>query len=88
MQINEKAHPAAFPKARTSTSYNIAYGAAILRDGFRRYGSWKAAIAAYNWGSAQYRRGGNGAFVNETYVVDVLKAARRFSGAKSAPARG
>ena len=82
MQINEKAHPDAFPMARDSVSFNINYGAALLEDNYKRYGDWKEAIAAYNWGSARYKPHSK-TLVNEKYADKVLKFAQQFIPAKS-----
>ncbi len=82
MQINERAHPAAFPMARDSTSFNINYGAALLEENYKRYGDWKEAIAAYNWGSAQYKPHSR-TLVNETYADKVLAFAKKFIPAKT-----
>ncbi len=69
MQISQKAHPAAFPRAGTDMRYNIEYGARYLEYQYERYGNWPDAIAAYNYGSA--RRNKKGKLVNQYYVDKV-----------------
>jgi len=66
MQINEKAHPNAFPQAAKDMRYNIEYGARYLKYQYERYGNWDEAIAAYNYGSA--RRNKKGRLLNQSYV--------------------
>ncbi len=82
MQINEKAHPRAFPMARDSVTFNIDFGAALLERNYKRYGDWKEAIAAYNWGSAKYKPHSH-TLVNESYADKVLRFAKQFTAAKS-----
>jgi hypothetical protein len=58
MQINDKAHPGAFPRAKTDLEYNIDYGLAYLarqRDRVQGslnlgFGDWDRTIASYNLG--------------------------------------
>ncbi|MBI6546965.1 MAG: transglycosylase SLT domain-containing protein [Cyanobacteria bacterium NC_groundwater_1444_Ag_S-0.65um_54_12] len=76
MQINELAHPKAFPRARKDMQYNIDYGAALLEQHYQRYQNWPEAIAAYNRGSVK-RRGKKGQLVNQHYVQDVLLLTKR-----------
>ncbi|MBM3274135.1 MAG: lytic transglycosylase domain-containing protein [Candidatus Sericytochromatia bacterium] len=76
MQINEKAHPAAFPRARTDMRYNIEYGARYLKWQFERYGNWEEAVAAYNSGSVVRRK--NGKLINHNYYDTVNRFAKDF----------
>lgn len=58
MQINDKAHPSAFPRAKTDLEYNIDYGLGYLarqRDRVQGslnlgFGDWDRTIASYNLG--------------------------------------
>lgn len=58
MQINDKAHPSAFPRAKTDLEYNIDYGLRYLarqRDRVQGslnlgFGDWDRTIASYNLG--------------------------------------
>lgn len=60
MQINDQAHPEAFPRARHDVAYNIAYGTALLARTHQVYrgslnlgfGDWDKTIAAYHLGHA------------------------------------
>lgn len=70
MQISERAHPDAFPRARTDIRYNIEYGARYLKYQYDRYGNWEEAVAAYNRGSVHRRR--NKRIVNQYYVDKVM----------------
>jgi soluble lytic murein transglycosylase-like protein len=78
MQINDYAHPDAFPRVKTDLAYNIDYGAQYLASQYKRYGNWQDAIAAYNAGSV--RRTGSGQYANAQYVVAVLQDSRQFGG--------
>jgi hypothetical protein len=53
MQINDRAHPDAFPRAKNDIKYNIDFGAGLLKSLYRENGSWNKAIRAYN-GSGAY----------------------------------
>ncbi|MBU6428761.1 MAG: lytic transglycosylase domain-containing protein [Cyanobacteria bacterium REEB65] len=79
MQINQTAHPEAFPKAREDYLDNIAVGASILRQQYDRYHDWTAAIAAYNAGSVRFAKGSPRRLVNQAYVDRVLALARQFA---------
>lgn len=70
MQINERFHPEAFPRARHDIQYNIEVGAAYLKSHFDRYDNWTKAIAAYNAGSIKYDQKGH--IANQSYV-DLVK---------------
>lgn len=48
MQINDKHHPTAFPKAKEDIAYNINYAAGLLRSLYRENGNWHLALTAYN----------------------------------------
>lgn len=58
MQINDRAHPAAFPRARRELAYNLDYGLRFLAGLHRVYagdlrlgfGDWDATLAAYHLG--------------------------------------
>lgn len=58
MQINDKAHPSAFPRAKTDLEYNIDYGLRYLARQRERvqgslnlgFGDWDRTIASYNLG--------------------------------------
>lgn len=58
MQINDKAHPRAFPRAKTDLEYNIDYGLSYLARQRQRvqgdlnlgFGDWDRTIASYNLG--------------------------------------
>lgn len=60
MQINDRAHPEAFPRARQDIAYNIAFGMALLAKTHKVYqgslnlgfGTWDTTIAAYHLGHA------------------------------------
>lgn len=60
MQINDQAHPSAFPRARHDVAYNIAYGTDLLARTHAVYrgslnlgfGIWDKTIAAYHLGHA------------------------------------
>lgn len=60
MQINDRAHPEAFPRARQDIAYNIAFGMALLAETHKVYrgslnlgfGAWDTTIAAYHLGHA------------------------------------
>ena len=75
MQINDKAHAGAFPKAKTDIVYNIEYGAKYLSKQYRRYGNWQDAVAAYNAGSAIVK---NGKYINQSYVNYVFANVNKF----------
>lgn len=76
MQINDAAHPQAFPRAKTDLAYNLEYGATYLAQQYRRYGNWSDAVAAYNAGSV--RHAASGGYANQAYVSFVLDAARHY----------
>lgn len=78
LQINDLAHPDAFPRAKTDLAFNLDYGATYLASQFRRYGNWQDAVAAYNAGSV--RRSGSGQYANQAYVSFVFDAARQYGG--------
>jgi soluble lytic murein transglycosylase-like protein len=58
MQLNDRAHPGAFPRARQDLAYNIEYGMRYLADLHKVYqgslnqgfGNWDLTLAAYNLG--------------------------------------
>lgn len=77
MQINEKAHPNAFPRARTDMRYNIEYGARYLKYQFERYKNWNDAVAAYNTGSV-VRKKKSGKLVNQYYLDKVMALRQHF----------
>ncbi len=60
MQINDKAHPQAFPRASKDLAYNIEYGLNYLAELHKVYqgslnqgfGDWDITLAAYNLGHA------------------------------------
>lgn len=60
MQINDLAHPEAFPRARQDVAYNIAFGMELLARTHQVYrgslnlgfGQWDTTIAAYHLGHA------------------------------------
>lgn len=60
MQINDAAHPRAFPQVQTSLEANVRYGLQFLKAQHGRYrgslghgmGDWDKALAAYNLGHA------------------------------------
>lgn len=60
MQINDMAHPQAFPRARHDVEYNIAFGMALLARTHTVYkgslnmgfGVWDTTVAAYHLGHA------------------------------------
>lgn len=76
MQINEDAHPEAFPRARYDIAYNIEFGARYLRDLHQQYQDWPKAIAAYNLGS--YRVNKRGHVVNQVYIDKVHRCALHY----------
>ena len=76
MQINDSAHPKAFPKAKSDIVYNIEYGAQYLSKQYRRYGNWYDAVAAYNAGSAIRK---NNKYINQKYVDFVFANIKKFS---------
>lgn len=76
LQINDKAHPGAFPKVKVDIVANLEYGAKYLAGHYRKYGNWMDAVAAYNAGSP--RRTSTGAYVNQRYVDVAFKHAKSF----------
>lgn len=60
MQINDQAHPAAFPQAKTDLEFNIEYGMKYLSqlhtvyagDLNQGFGNWDQTLAAYHLGHA------------------------------------
>lgn len=76
MQINDSAHPKAFPRAKYDIVYNIEYGAKYLSKQYRRYGNWYDAVAAYNAGSAIRK---NREYINQKYVNFVFANIQKFS---------
>ncbi len=60
MQINDQAHPQAFPRAREDMEYNIAFGMQLLATTHNHirgslnlgFGEWDRTIAAYHLGHA------------------------------------
>lgn len=74
MQINDKAHPHAFPRASQDLAYNVEYGLNYLAELHQVYqgnlnqgfGDWDATLAAYNLG--------------HTPTVDEMPTARRYLG--------
>lgn len=80
MQINQDAHPAAFPRARTDIVYNIEYGAGYFKELYVRYGTWPEAVSAYNYGSAR-RDLATKKFMNQQYVDKVYFFATDFKKA-------
>lgn len=58
MQINDGAHPKAFPRAKKDIEYNIEYGIKFLAEQHKRFsgslnlgfGDWDKTLAAYNLG--------------------------------------
>lgn len=79
MQINDRAHPSAFPQAKTDILYNIEYGCEYLSSQYKRYGNWKDAIAAYNYGHAA--KNSDGSYKNQKYVNTVLALLDQYGGA-------
>lgn len=82
--------PAALPDAWDGEPWslfepivNLRVGAEVLRYKARRFGSWKAGIAAYNAGSP--RRMDDGLFVNQRYVDKVLRFATDEEGWRDPP---
>jgi len=55
MQVNDHAHPQAFPRAKTDIRYNIDFSVRLLKSLYKEQGSWQKAIRAYN-GSDAYAR--------------------------------
>lgn len=70
MQINQRFHPEAFPRASYDIQYNMEVGAAYLKSRYDRYQNWTKAIAAYNAGSIKYDK--KGRIANQAYV-DLVK---------------
>ncbi len=77
MQINENAHPNAFPRAANDIRFNIEYGARYLKYQYDRYKNWDDAIAAYNHGSAR-RKPKSAKLVNQYYVDKVTVFRKHF----------
>lgn len=75
MQINDKAHPKAFPRAKEDIVYNIEYGAKYLSKQYRRYNNWYDAVAAYNAGTAIRK---DGKYINQKYVDFVFSNISKF----------
>ena len=76
MQINEVAHPKAFPRAKYDPRYNIEVGAIYLKELYHRYGNWPDAVAAYNMGSVKEDRKGH--ILNQSYIDSVRKNSLSF----------
>jgi len=55
MQVNDHAHPQAFPRAKEDIRYNIDFSVRLLKSLHKEQGSWQKAIRAYN-GSDAYAR--------------------------------
>lgn len=81
MQINDKAHPKAFPRAKLDLEYNIDYGLSYLANQRSRtqgnlnlgFGDWDRTIASYNLGhSPQTERAHQ---IAQNYVGHVRKQA-------------
>lgn len=73
MQIIPKWHPAVDPLAPTEA---ILYAASYLRELHDRFGNWKDALAAYNWGPtnlAKFKKGNISYMPRETinYINDI-----------------
>jgi hypothetical protein len=80
MQVNDKAHPEAFPKAKTDLEYNVDYGLRYLADTRKSvkgnlgygFGDWDRTIGAYNLGHNP--RGKNDHKVARRYILAVKGA--------------
>ena len=85
MQINDKAHPRAFPRAKTDLEFNIDYGLSYLARQRTKvkgslnlgFGDWDRTIASYNLGhSPQTERAHQ---IAQRYVGHVRKQADRLA---------
>lgn len=81
MQVNDKAHTKAFPRAKNDLEYNIEFGLRFLADVRKEYkgslglglGTWDKTIAAYNLGHSP--DGKNELKIAKGYVSSVKKMA-------------
>jgi hypothetical protein len=73
MQINDRAHPDAFPRAKTDIKYNIDFGVSLLKSLYRENGTWNKAIKAYN-GSGAYVRKINRVMSSRPWPKSTIKA--------------
>lgn len=48
VQVNDRAHPRAFPRARVDPRYNLEFGGRLLRSLYQENGTWERAIERYN----------------------------------------
>ena len=55
-QINSAAHPTVTAAEAYTPAYAIPWAAQYLAAGYRRTGSWRGAVAAYNPGNPQYAK--------------------------------
>lgn len=85
MQINDKAHPRAFPRAREDLEYNIDYGLQYLARQRSKiqgslnlgFGDWDRTIASYNLGHNPSTE--NAYAIAQRYVGHVHKQASSFA---------
>lgn len=54
IQINDRAHPRAFPRVKTDPRYNLEYGGRLLRSLYQENGTWEKAVERYNGISSVY----------------------------------
>ena len=55
-QINDRAHPKAFPRAKADARFNLEYAGRLLRSLYNQVGDWNKAVERYNGINAAYPR--------------------------------
>lgn len=79
MQILPRWHPEVGEAGALDPATAIPYAAKYLRQLFEQFGSWRLALAAYNWGPGNLRtwqaKGGNWPAETRTYVDEITRNA-------------
>lgn len=72
MQIIPRFHPSVDP---TNSEASIFYAAEYMRNLYNRFGSWKLALAAYNWGPTNLQEKGISRAPRETrnYITKIAR---------------
>ena len=73
VQVNDRAHPRAFPRARVDPRYNLEFGGRLLRSLYQETGDWERAIERYNGINSAYPKAIKHHRSVKPWTVDVAK---------------